>query len=68
MTHATATPNDLTPLELLARARAVSGLSLERFARELMVRDERTVQRWQAGGVIPDVCLEKLRAIVAREK
>ena len=68
MIDAPAGSSTLTPLELLARARAASGLPLERFARELMVRDERTVQRWQAGGVIPDVCLEKLRSIVAAEK
>lgn len=56
--------DNLSPLELLQRARAVSGLSLERFARELMVRDLRTVERWLAGGVIPEVCLEKLQSIV----
>lgn len=63
-----AAPSDtLTPLELLAAARAASGLPLERFARELMVRDARTVERWMAGGVIPEVALEKLQAIVAGE-
>lgn len=62
-----ATTDTLSPLELLARARAASGLPLERFARELMVRDERTVQRWMAGGVIPDVALEKLRTLAGRK-
>lgn len=44
-------------LERLARLKAAiaaSGLSRRQFAHQVMVRHNRTVQRWLAGGPIPD--------------
>lgn len=58
-------PNDA---EVLRHAIAVSGLSAQRFAVEILVRDERTVRRWIAlQRPIPAVVVERCRQIVATE-
>lgn len=36
-------------LSLLQRAIAASGLSASRYAREVLVREDRTIRRWLAG-------------------
>lgn len=51
--------------ELLRAAIEASGLSARRFAREVLIRDERTVRRWLAGDAIPEVVVEKLRELTA---
>jgi len=39
----------MTPVELLQSRITASGLSARRFARIVLLRDERTVRRWLAG-------------------
>lgn len=50
---------------LVHKALAASGMSRTRFAREVVVRDERTVRRWLDGGPVPDVVIDKLRTVLA---
>jgi hypothetical protein len=48
-------------IELLERAIKASGLSARRYAREVLIRDERTIRRWLAGqSPIPGRVLEWL--------
>lgn len=50
------------PAELLAKRIEASGLSARRFAREVLLRDERTVRRWLAGdSPIPEPVMAFLR-------
>lgn len=50
-------------LSLLQRAIAASGLSASRYAREVLIRDERTIRRWLTGeSPIPQAVLDYLRA------
>lgn len=39
----------MTDRDLLARVIAASGLSAERYARDVLLRNPRTVRRWLAG-------------------
>lgn len=55
----------LTDLELLRDAIRLSGLSVSRFAREIMVRSPSCVYAWLAGGSIPRVARDKLQSYVA---
>jgi hypothetical protein len=51
--------------DLLRRAIEASGLSARRFAREVLIRDERTVRRWLAGdSPMPEPVIAKLRALL----
>jgi len=56
----------LTRTEQIALLRSrieASGLSARRFARKVLLRDERTVQRWLAGdNPIPALVLEWLKS------
>jgi hypothetical protein len=48
--------------DLLAHVIAHSGLSARAFARERLLRDERTVRRWLAGdSPIPEPVVAKLK-------
>jgi len=48
--------------ERLRRVIEASGLSARRFAREVLLRDERTVRRWLAGdSPIPEPVAAKLK-------
>ena len=52
-----------TATESVALLRAAiqhSGLSVNRYARDVLIRDPRTVRRWLAGGVMPQAVLNKL--------
>ncbi len=47
--------------DLLAAKIEASGLSARRFAREVLVRDERTIRRWLAGdSPIPEAVISFL--------
>lgn len=59
---------ETTSRELLELALDKSGLSLRSFAEVHMVRDERTVRRWRAGGPVPAVCHRKLEQLVRAKK
>lgn len=49
-------------LSLLRNAIARSGLSARQFAKQVLLRDERTVRRWIAGdSPIPTVVVEFLK-------
>lgn len=51
--------------ELLSAAIAASGLSVRRFAREILLREPRTVWRWLAGeNALPALVREKCAAII----
>lgn len=51
----------MTDSELLSAAIKQSGLSARRFAREIMLRDERTIRRWLAGdSPIPEAVMRFL--------
>ena len=50
----------MTDGELLRSAIDASGLSVRRFAREVLVRDPRTVFRWLAGAPLPRAVRELL--------
>lgn len=39
----------MTAVQLLRSCIKASGLSARRFAREVLIRDERTIRRWLAG-------------------
>lgn len=39
----------MTDADLLRSVIEASGLSARRFAREVLIRDERTIRRWLAG-------------------
>jgi DNA-binding transcriptional regulator YiaG len=56
----------MTPEQnLLERALAKSGLSLRKFAEQLVARDERTVRRWREGSqTIPETALRWMRHYV----
>lgn len=51
-----------TDSDLLRKRIEASGLSARRFAREVLLRDERTVRRWLAGdSPIPEPVMAFLR-------
>ena len=55
--------------EKLRRAIEVSGLSARRFAREILIRDERTVRRWLAGdSPLPEAVRGKLDELLQAEQ
>lgn len=55
----------MTDADSLRRAIEASGLSARRFAREVLIRDERTVRRWLAGdSPIPEPVRAKLAALM----
>lgn len=43
----------------------VTGGNIARFARDIVVRDERTVRGWLDGGPVPAVVVRRLRALVS---
>lgn len=51
---------------LFDRAHKRSGLSLARFARELLVRDVHTVRRYRESGEIPGVVIARLEQLAKR--
>ncbi len=54
---------------LLRRAIDRSGLSVDKFARTVVVRDKGTVYRWLRGEVaVPDVVVAKLKTVRARKR
>ncbi len=55
-------------VELLRAAITASGLSVPRFAREVLGRHPRTVWRWLAGDTIPEVVVELLRQLAKVSK
>lgn len=60
---------DKTPVELLRAAIEASGMSARRFAEEVLIRDERTVRRWNSGkSPIPKAVVEFLRSYKPRAK
>lgn len=55
----------MTDRELLEKAIEASGFSARRFAKDVLIRDERTVRRWLAGdSPIPKPVVEFLKARV----
>jgi hypothetical protein len=54
----------VTDLELLKLAIAKSGLTIRRFASQVVAREDRTVRRWLAGQPIPKVARAWLEAYV----
>jgi hypothetical protein len=50
----------VTDSELLRAAILKSGLTVNRFAAEIMSRDERTIRRWLAGQPIPQAAKQWL--------
>jgi hypothetical protein len=53
----------VSPADLLRSAIERSGLSARAFAKDILLRDERTVRRWLAGdSPIPQPVLEFLKA------
>jgi hypothetical protein len=55
------------PRDLLARLIAESGLSARVYARDVLLRDERTVRRWLAGdSPIPEPVVAFLRKQAAK--
>lgn len=56
-------PMTLSPSDLLREAIERSGLSARAFAREILLRDERTVRRWLAGdSPIPEPVIAFLKS------
>jgi hypothetical protein len=56
----------VTDRELISAAIKASGLSVRRFARDVLTRDPRTVWRWLAGSnPLPQAVRAKCEAIVA---
>ena len=59
----------MTDAELLRSAIEASGLSARRFAREVLIRDERTIRRWLAGdSPMPEPVVAKLRELTERPR
>jgi hypothetical protein len=58
----------VTDAELLSTAIARSGLSVPAFARDALVRDERTVRQWLAGHPLPPAIRRTLEAYVGGER
>lgn len=57
----------MTDTELLSAAIKASGLSVRRFAREVLIRDPRTVWRWLADeNGLPAVVRTRCEQIIAR--
>jgi hypothetical protein len=53
----------MTPADLLRKAIERSGLSARAFARDVLLRDERTVRRWLAGdSPIPEPVINFLKS------
>ncbi len=53
--------------DLLARVIASSGLSVRQWAKQVVLREERTVRRWIAGdSPIPQVVVEFLKVTASR--
>lgn len=62
-------PQQIADIRLLRRAIHRSGLSSRRYAREVLMRDERTVRRWLAGdSPVPSAVVELLRQRMATGK
>lgn len=56
----------MTDAELLSRAIEASGLSVRRFARDVLLRDPRTVWRWLAGEhALPPIVRTRLEQLLA---
>lgn len=55
----------MTEADIITRAIEASGQSARVFARYILGRDERTVQRWRAGAPIPPVALAWLEYFLA---
>jgi hypothetical protein len=53
-------------LALLKRALERSGMTQRDFAREELVRDEKTLRAYLGGGPIPDVVIRKLEKLARR--
>lgn len=59
-------PAETPDAKLLSQAIEASGLSVRRFADEVLVRNPRTVWRWLAGeNSLPEAVREKCKAIIA---
>ena len=57
----------MTDADLLSAAIKASGLSVRRFAADVLTRDPRTVWRWLAGeNPLPRAVREKCEAIVTQ--
>jgi hypothetical protein len=64
----TTTDREGSDAELLERAIEASGLSARRFAREVLIRDERTIRRWLvADRPMPEVVVWKCRQLLGLE-
>jgi len=55
-------------VRLLTRALERSGLSIAKFAREELVRDERTVRAYLGGEPMPRVVRDKLEQLARRRR
>lgn len=56
----------MTDVELLSATIKASGLSVRAFAREVLVREPRTVWRWLAGdNALPAAVREKCEALLS---
>lgn len=49
------------PVDLLRQAIKSSGLSARQYAKQILLRDERTVRRWLAGDPMPRAVIEFLQ-------
>ncbi len=59
----------MTDAELISAAIKASGLSVRRFAAEILTRDARTVWRWLAGeNPLPQAVRAKCEAILEASK
>jgi len=54
-------------VDLLRVAIKASGLSPARFAREVVVRDPRTIRRWLRGKPIPETVIHRLKELTRKE-
>lgn len=60
------TAEPVTDVELLSAAIKASGLSVRRFAHDVLTRDPRTVWRWLAGeNPLPHAVRERCEAIIS---
>ncbi len=56
----------MTDHELLEKAIERSGLGVGRFAREILLRDEKTLRLWRQGGRIPKLVKPRLLQLARR--